>query len=145
MNTASDSHSEPTRQRSRRTAIVATTLATVLAGGLAAGFTAGLVVGSHGGASGDRPRGTEASGLRLANAHLRTPQSCDDLLRWYVDRGVERVTPYGWDFPVYYLEGDAGGDAGGLPSAAVPAPMPGEATSSATGTNVRRPASTRRT
>ena len=34
--------------------------------------------------------------------------SCEDLLASYVERGVHRVTPWGWDTGVTYLEGDVG-------------------------------------
>lgn len=117
---------------------------------LAATFTAGVVVGG----SDDSPRDGQRPGQRAvaaggepiavtyANADLTSPESCDDLLDWYVERGVDRVTAWGWDSPVYYaLEGAPATSVGGaldgvtqpLPQAAVPR----RATSSATGTNVQ--------
>ncbi|HEX6151524.1 MAG TPA: beta-propeller domain-containing protein [Nocardioides sp.] len=83
--------------------------------------------------------------IRLANADLRVPGSCDALLDSYIDRGVERVGPYGWDSPVYYLAEDGGvvanEDSAGSGDAE-PAPTSGEGRvveqgSSATGTNVQ--------
>ena len=81
--------------------------------------------------------------LRLANADLRLPGSCDALLESYVERGVERVGPYGWDSPVLYYAEDGGflsgadGEAVAQPAAE---PVDGrvvEQGSSATGTNVQ--------
>jgi hypothetical protein len=84
--------------------------------------------------------------IRLANADLRVPGSCDALLASYVERGVERVGPYGWDSPVVYAMEDsmagAGEDSAASGEAPVPAPASGdgrvvEQGSSATGTNVQ--------
>ena len=82
------------------------------------------------------------SPLRLANADLTAAASCDDLLAWYVDRGVDRVTPWGWEDQRLYGAEDGGGldvpTTGSADSAPEPlAPQVKGATSSATGTNVQ--------
>ena len=120
--------------------------------GLAAAAVAGLVASFLGGmavAGGDpeAPRDRRpavASALRLAHADLAAAVSCEDLLAWYVDRGVDRVTPWGWeDRRVYASARDEGGGldvptTGSVDSAPVPvAPQVKGATSSATGTNVQ--------
>ena len=86
--------------------------------------------------------------LRLANAALTVPGSCDALLDSYVRRGVERVGPYGWDFPVYAaMEGD--GMAGGAVAESAPAPAPRPAwwsrAAARPAPTCRRPGSTSRT
>ena len=80
--------------------------------------------------------------IALANADLISTSSCEELLGWYVDRGLERVTPYGWDSgTVYAMEGDvAGSEAGRDTSSSTGAPAVPQvdgATSSGTGTNVQ--------
>ena len=71
--------------------------------------------------------------------------SCSALLRWYVDRGVKDVGPYGWNGPIMYAA-EPGGVVDGevMPQAAVPGPATdsvGKATdaraNSATGTNTQ--------
>ena len=107
-----------------------TGLAVAAAGALGAAFAAGVSFGSSGPTAGeDRRPPTEGTDLRLVNADLRPAASCDELLRWYVDHGVDRVTPYGWDFLRIYTMAETAGS----PRAAQPA----EATSSDTGTNVQ--------
>ncbi len=73
--------------------------------------------------------------VRLVNADLRPATSCDALLRWYVDRGVERVTPWGWDVARIYTLEDAAAAPGPARTAAAPAPS--AASASGTGTNVQ--------
>ena len=121
-------------------------LAVAAVAALGTSFVAGLAVA--GGITATPPPGPGAQPpvslpLRLANADLRLPGSCDALLESYVERGVERVGPYGWDSPVYYYAED-GGFLSGADSDAVeasPAPVDGgrvvEQGSSATGTNVQ--------
>ena len=80
--------------------------------------------------------------MLLANADVTITESCDDLLAHYVERGVERVTPWGWGYgDVYYAtEGDAETSAGGAArdsAAAAPVPQTTRAGSSGTGTNVQ--------
>ena len=74
--------------------------------------------------------------IRLVNADLRPAASCDALLQWYVERGLQRVTPWGWDVSRIYTLEDA---AAGLPEGAVAAaaPAPSAASASGTGTNVQ--------
>ena len=107
-----------------------TGLAVAAVGALGAAFAAGVSFGSQTPSAGNDPRPPIASNdIRLVNADLRPAASCDELLQWYVDHGVERVTPYGWDYlRVYTME-----DTARSPEAAQPA----EATSSDTGTNVQ--------
>ena len=109
---------------------------------LAASFLAGMAVA--GGPTAAPPPGTGPDGpsvaapIRLANADLRLPGSCDALLESYVERGVERVGPWGWDGPQihYGMEGDiATTDESVAGSASFPGVV--EQGSSATGTNVQ--------
>jgi len=123
-------------------------LAAVAVTALGASFVAGMAVA--GGTTATPPTGPPTQPpvnlpIRLANADLRLPGSCDALLASYVERGVDRVGPYGWDSPIVYAMEDGGflssddsaaaGDAEALP------PAPGgrvvEQGSSATGTNVQ--------
>ncbi len=99
---------------------------------------AAFVVGSATG-SGSPERVGGGTPLRLVNADLRPAESCDALLRWYVDHGVDRVTPWGWDITrIYTLEDSAAapGDARTLTAPAA-APAPSAANASGTGTNVQ--------
>jgi len=79
--------------------------------------------------------------VQLTDAALTAPSSCEDLLDSYVRRGVERVGPYGWDFPVYAaMEGSAVTDGLAEPMSeqrALPAPGVVEQESSDTGSNVQ--------
>ena len=109
-------------------------LAVAAVGALGAAFAAGVSFGSAGPTAGDDRRPpVDGNDLRLVNADLRPAASCDELLRWYVDHGVDRVTPYGWDYLRIYTMADAAGS----PEAPQPAGQPEEATSSDTGTNVQ--------
>ncbi len=118
--------------------LVRNSLAIAAVGALGAAFAAGYSYGSA------QPEVTsragqqlpvDRSGFKLVNADLQPAQSCDQLLEWYVDHGVERVTPYGWDYLRYYTFLDR---AAGAADAAVPsAGRADEATSSETGTNVQ--------
>ena len=120
----------------------------VVAGAVAAGiglsFGAGLAIGSDESDTPGRPLAADRPGtgrVLLANADVTITESCDDLLADYVERGVERVTPWGWGYgDVYYAtEGDAGSSAGGAArdTAAAPVPQTTRAGSSGTGTNVQ--------
>jgi len=106
--------------------------------GIGAVFAAGVAVGA--GPARVTPIGGQVTTapLQLANADLRSAASCDELLEWYVDRGVDRVTPYGWDFPVFRAY-DAAGSAveAPAPTAAEAAPAPSPISPSGTGTNVQ--------
>lgn len=110
-------------------------------------FLAGVAVGQLG-ASPDShrlPTLTQAP-LKLANADLRAPKDCDDLLRSYIDRSVDRVTAWGWQGPIMYAF-DSGSptqldSAAGAAPRGVQAPQPAsgevaEQTDSDTGTNVQ--------
>jgi hypothetical protein len=109
-------------------------IAVAAVGALGAAFAAGVSFGSAGPtASEERRPPVDGSELRLVNADLRPAASCDELLRWYVDHGVDRVTPYGWDYLRVYTMADAAGS----PATPQPAGQPAEATSSDTGTNVQ--------
>jgi hypothetical protein len=119
---------------------------------LAGSFTAGVLV------AGDSPRpqpaprtlaaplAPQAFGSSLAGTDLTAADSCDELLDWYVEQGLERVGPFGWDNPWIARGGplmfDAETSAGAAvprtaASAPLPGPVPQEATSSDTGTNVQ--------
>ncbi|KAA1428470.1 beta-propeller domain-containing protein [Nocardioides antri] len=71
-----------------------------LATGLVAAFLAGTVVdgGDDSGGSGDAGAGDQPSHVAF-QADLEAAASCDELLAAYVDRGLRRVTAWGWDEP----------------------------------------------
>ncbi len=119
---------------------------------LGGSFAAGIAVAGDGSPEPGSRRTLAApvdQPFTFANADLTPAASCDELLDWYVERGLERVGPYGWDFPYYPMEmgmddlapGDmvltapANGDVRRNATAAAPAPD--AATSSETGTNVQ--------
>ena len=108
---------------------VAAALAAVLA--VTAAFASGFLVAQ--GRGNDRP-----TPVRLAAAGLGSGLSCHALRQWYVDRGSDRVTAWGWDQPAYDLGGveRAGGDGGGS-SRPTPRTAATPSTTSATGTNVQ--------
>ncbi|MGZ5400050.1 MAG: beta-propeller domain-containing protein, partial [Nocardioides sp.] len=118
-------------------------LAVAAVSGLAAAFLMGMVVGG-GTATVAPPIETGQppdSPLTLVNADLTLPGGCEALLDSYVERGVERVGPWGWDSPMVYAFDD------GLMPSAAGADSAAESTvrsagvveqgSSATGTNVQ--------
>ncbi|MGH3347496.1 MAG: beta-propeller domain-containing protein [Nocardioides sp.] len=122
-------------------------LATAAVAALGTSFVAGMVVagGTTTPPTGPPTQPPVNAPIRLANADLRLPGSCEALLASYIERGAERVGPYGWDSPVYYAMEDgmfaAGEDSAGAVDAE-PMPAPGESPvveqgSSATGTNVQ--------
>ena len=90
-----------------RTALVsATTLAVVAGAGVGVGLTIGN--GDDGPAS---PPDVPGSFV-LANADLTATTDCDALLDSFVERGLERVGPYGWDFGgVVMFDAQAGSEA----------------------------------
>ncbi len=107
-----------------------TGLAVAAVGALGAAFAAGVSFGSQTPVAGPDSRPPIGStDIRLVNADLRPAASCDELLQWYVDHGVERVTPYGWDYMRIYTMADSAGSP--------EAPQADEARSSDTGTNVQ--------
>ncbi|WP_331525980.1 beta-propeller domain-containing protein [Nocardioides sp.] len=59
---------------------------------LATAFAAGLLVADG---RGDQPS------YRLTGAGLDSGLTCDRVRQWYVDHGVERVTAWGWQGPMY--------------------------------------------
>src|SRR3954452_21024612 len=80
-----------------------------LVGAFAAGTAIAGSDGSHPRTSPDlHPRaGSDASPVAFTGSDLALPASCDDLLDWYVARGVDRVGAYGWDYGYGYpREGD---------------------------------------
>ncbi|HET6937401.1 MAG TPA: beta-propeller domain-containing protein, partial [Nocardioides sp.] len=104
----------------------------VVAAGLGAAFVAGTSYSGSGGADpgqvhtghGGDDSGSDVSPAAFAGSGLSLPGSCDELLTWYVDRGLDQVGPYGWDGYGYpYVVNDA-----------VPAPM----TSAASGEQAYR-------
>jgi uncharacterized secreted protein with C-terminal beta-propeller domain len=102
---------------------------TIAVAAVGAAFVAGLSMGR-----GDAP--VVGDPVRLVNADLRQSTSCDQLLRWYVDHGVARVTPWGWDVSrIYTLDDVAAPGAARTESA--PLPAPAGAPVSGTGTNVQ--------
>ena len=79
----------------------------------------------------------------LANADVTMTASCEDLLAFYVERGVERVGPWGWDTGMVAMEDggfaeDSSGSGDAKAEAAAPTvPQVDRAGSSGTGTNVQ--------
>ncbi|WP_183100298.1 beta-propeller domain-containing protein [Nocardioides pelophilus] len=74
-----------------------------IATGVVGAFLAGtLVAGDDGGSDSDRgagdPPGAAPSHVAF-QADLEAAESCDELLETYVDRGLQRVTAWGWDEP----------------------------------------------
>jgi hypothetical protein len=120
-------------------------LAAAAVAALGASFVAGMAVA--GGTTATPPTGPPTQPpldlpIRLANADLRLPGDCDDLLASYVERGLERVGPYGWDSPIYYAmeDGSVLEENAGSGDAEPAAPADGrvvEQGNSATGTNVQ--------
>jgi hypothetical protein len=117
--------------------------------GLGAAFVVGTSYGTGSGGADPDPwsgGGTDVSPAAYTGSDLSLADSCEELLGSYVERGVDRVGPYGWGYggPYYYADGletplgavdsVAGSLTRGLP-AAVPAPV--RATSEGTGTNVQ--------
>jgi hypothetical protein len=125
-----------------------------VAAGLVGAFVAGSAVtgGDDPGTDGRQPpRGdTDASPVAFTGSDLSLADSCDDLLDWYVARGVDRVGPWGWDYGYGIAVEDgvlamssAGADTSATDSAerSAGAPVPLAATSRVTsddsGTNVQ--------
>ena len=109
---------------------------------LAASFLAGMAVAGSPTAvtDGPDPEPPVEPPFTLANADLTAPGSCEKLLESYVERGVERVTPWGWGGPPYvtYAEGGVMEDsAAGSAGPATPRGAVTEQASSETGTNVQ--------
>jgi hypothetical protein len=138
---------------SRRTARALVTLGVVA--GLGGAFIAGAAVA--GDPSDPQPRftattrGPQPVRVSFTGGAIEVAQSCDKLLSWYVERGVDRVSAYGWGGPpVVFNSYDAptvnelGGiaDHGAQSSTTTSARAPAAArttrsTNSATGTNVQ--------
>jgi hypothetical protein len=118
--------------------------------GLAAAFVAGTSYGTDGGGSPWRTGGgdSDASPAAYTGSDLSLAGSCDDLLQWYVDRGVDRVGPYGWGYPYDFRmiedfgplaspADSAAGSAEAHRDQAAKAPAPVRATNEESGTNVQ--------
>lgn len=114
---------------------------------LVGAFAAGVSVAGSDGARVVPPVPEPEPSISLANADLVPATSCDDLLDWYVERGLDVVTPWGWDNPMVMFQrggaldsGTAGMMENGRASASAPVPTTAsteQVTSSATGTNVQ--------
>ena len=76
--------------------IAATSLATAVGVGYALGNDSGPA------------RVRTAPPITLANADLTVADSCDGLLDSYIERGVERVGPYGWDDMIAMYDAQSG-------------------------------------
>lgn len=90
----------------RRHLLVKPLLTAGVATGVVGAFLAGtLVAGDDGGSDADRGAG-DAPGAAPSHvafqADLEAAESCDELLETYVDRGLGRVTAWGWDDPYHY-------------------------------------------
>jgi Beta propeller domain len=121
--------------------------------GLVGAFAAGTAIAgddaSPGSGPGPQPRGgTDASPVAFSGSDLSLAESCDDLLGWYVARGVDRVGPWGWDGGYGYsvdmpmaADGGATDDSASLQRSSAEAAAPLASTSRVTngtsGTNVQ--------
>ncbi len=125
-----------------RTLVSVTALA-----GVGAAFVAGT---SYGGSEDPRAgwtggTGTDASPVAFTGSDLTLPESCDDLLASYVERGLDLVGPYGWggdpnvvyDFADGVVPEAAAGSDESARSPMASAPSPVRATNGETGTNVQ--------
>lgn len=122
--------------------------------GLGAAFVAGT---SYDGSANGGPDpwrgggGSDASPAAYTGSDLSLPDSCEDLLAWYVERGVDRVGPYGWDsgydYPYYGVMDDGmaldslaaspAGSAERSTKGSLPLPTTVRSTNGETGTNVQ--------
>ena len=116
-------------------------------------FLVGVAVGELGTSTDRHPRPGVVAGppLELANADLRSPEDCQDLLDSYISRSIDRVTAWGWHGPIMYAydgafptELDSSGGSAVQGSVGAPSQpgsaSPGRATeqsNSDTGTNVQ--------
>jgi hypothetical protein len=86
----------------RRRFLVRPLLTAGLATAIVSAFLAGTLVDDDGDDVGDAggagPEGAAPSHVAF-QADLETAKSCDELLETYVDRGLARVTAWGWDEP----------------------------------------------
>lgn len=125
-----------------------------VAAGLVGAFAAGtaLTGGDGGGTDGRErpPSDTDASPVAFTGSDLALADSCDELLDWYVARGVDRVGPWGWEYGYGIAMEDgalamtsAGADTSATDSAerSASAPVPlaaaSRVTSADSGTNVQ--------
>lgn len=100
------------------------------------GLVAALGLGYAAGRTSAPEHDTRPAPPAYANAALVRASSCEDLLTSYVDRGVARVTAWGWQGPpVYYALEDRAPLSSGSDSATTSQPK--GATSTETGTNVQ--------
>jgi hypothetical protein len=76
--------------------------------GLVGAFVAGTAI-----ADDDDPVHGRVEPVAFSGDSITLAASCEDLLDWYVARGVQRVGPWGWD--TYPSEDDDGGFGFGLP------------------------------
>ncbi|MFT3874102.1 MAG: beta-propeller domain-containing protein [Nocardioides sp.] len=113
-----------------RTGSVRTSVAAATAAVLLTPLLAGCLSDAES-AGGSR---SDATDLRLANAALRSPATCDELLDWYVRHGVKQVTAWGWN-GVWPTELTYRDQFAPLPTQAAPATNRAQA--SETGTNVQ--------
>jgi hypothetical protein len=115
--------------------------------GLAAAFTAGAALTQEqagSGGSGEDGGTADTLPVAFAGSDLSLASSCADLLDWYVDRGVDRVGPWGWDYPYYYGDMIMNDSVAGAPLAsntesrsAAPLPATSRVTNDGSGTNVQ--------
>jgi beta propeller domain-containing protein len=116
--------------------------------GLGAAFVAGTSFHGSGDAGPDPWRGSpdraDASPAAYTGSDLSLTGSCDELLEWYVERGADRVGPYGWDSGYVYgviedgaLSSAAGSTVDQAEGDAAPLPSTVRSTNSETGTNVQ--------
>lgn len=116
-----------------------------------ASFGAGVIVGGRESSAADpsdsravaatSPLHVSAANTRLKGA-LTSADSCDQLLDWYVERGVEQVGPYGWNGGGggYFANASGAQDLAAMPQSSAPTASDTglqRATASATGTNVQ--------
>ncbi|MDO9455352.1 beta-propeller domain-containing protein [Nocardioides sp.] len=162
-----DAHRQAASERRRRpeARLKRSLTAVAVLGGVAAAFVAGTIVsapgpddspGSAGGYGSGAGSGGDLATPVAFQGELQAPESCDDLLQHYVERGVDLVSEYGWGGSgrEYYTRGlddmafDGGlrleqfadaplpTSAGAMPRGGF-APRTARAESSDTGTNVQ--------
>ena len=87
----------------RRHFLVKPLLTAGVATGIAGAFLTGMLVDGDGGggeaATTPAPGPGDGPSNVAFQADLETAKSCDELLETYVDRGLARVTAWGWDEP----------------------------------------------
>src|SRR4051812_36817232 len=140
----------PALRSASRTVVTRTLVSLGAVAGLGVAFVAGT---SYDGTDEAGPRhsppaqrsGSDATPAAYTGSGLSLPKSCDELLKWYVERGLDLVGPYGWGgYPVAVYDSVEGAvpapqaaGAGSDMARSPLAPAPVRSTNGETGTNVQ--------